>query len=74
MFFSACTACAYGSPTPTRRPDSSVAVVPETHTKGPTRTALEYPTIGSQGVPVAKVVRFISTILGLPLDSPCSGA
>jgi hypothetical protein len=39
------------SPAPTTRPLSSVAVVPETLTTLPTRTAREYPTTGSHGVP-----------------------
>ena len=38
---------------------ASVDVVPETHTCCPTRTAREYPTIGSQGVPVAIRILFI---------------
>jgi hypothetical protein len=33
--------CAAGSPTPTMPPSGPVAVVPETWTKGPTRTARE---------------------------------
>src|SRR6185503_6786863 len=41
------TACAYGSPLPTIAPSSPVAVVPETLTYPPIRTAREYPTIGS---------------------------
>src|SRR3990170_1035409 len=40
-------------------PRSSVAVVPDTQTKGPTRTAREYPTIGSQRVPEPMFVRCI---------------
>src|SRR5262249_4428851 len=41
MFLSAWTAWAYGSPWPTMLPSSAVAVVPETNTNGPVRTALE---------------------------------
>src|SRR5690349_8254476 len=55
--------CAYASPTPTIFPSGPVAVVPETDMTFPIRTALEYPTIGSQGVPLeifsrAKCVSF----------------
>src|SRR5437870_519808 len=39
------------------RPEASVAVVPETWTTSPTRTAREYPTTGSQGVPVETFIR-----------------
>src|SRR5262245_54902752 len=42
------TVWAYGSPTPTM-PAGVLAVVPATCTYGPTRTAREYPTRGSQG-------------------------
>src|SRR5271156_5537638 len=59
IFFSVCTACAYASPTPTIFPCASVAVVPDTHTFPPTRTAREYPITGSQGVPLEKFVRAI---------------
>src|SRR5271156_5346287 len=59
IFFSVCTACAYASPTPTIFPCASVAVVPDTHTFAPTRTAREYPITGSQGVPLEKFVRAI---------------
>src|SRR5687767_7113575 len=52
MFLSACRVCAYASPAPTTRPEASVAVVPEMWTVLPTRTAREYPTIGSHGVPL----------------------
>src|SRR5919197_6564114 len=45
------TVCAYGSPTPTM-PVGVMAVVPATCTYGPTRTAREYPTRGSQGPPL----------------------
>src|SRR5437773_2044310 len=58
MFFRVCTVWAYGSPAPTMRPSASVAVVPETCTNGPMRTAREDPTIGSQRVPVATLILF----------------
>src|SRR6266545_1479653 len=48
-----CTAWRYASPGATTRPSGSVAVVPETTTHGPTRTAREYPTIGSHFAPEA---------------------
>src|SRR2546429_5733260 len=51
MLRSACIAWAYMSPTPTIDPSSAVAVVPETWTTFPTRTAREYPTTGSHRVP-----------------------
>jgi hypothetical protein len=41
MFASACVACAAASPLPTTVPSSPVAVVPDTNTCGPTRTARE---------------------------------
>jgi hypothetical protein len=41
MFFKVCFACTYASPTPTTFPSSPVAVVPDTHTQFPTRTARE---------------------------------
>src|SRR5689334_24173945 len=40
-------------------PDASVAVVPDTCTTLPTRTAREYPTIGSHIVPEEMLMRFI---------------
>jgi hypothetical protein len=52
MFWIVCTVCAYTSPTPTIFPSAAVAVVPETLTKFPIRTAREYPTIGSHVVPL----------------------
>src|SRR5581483_3310355 len=58
MLASACTACAYGSPAPTMAPPAPVAVVPETWTCAPTRTAREYPTIGSHGVPLDTLSRW----------------
>src|SRR5713101_7900451 len=54
---SACTVCAYASPPPTILPDASVAVVPATCTTFPTRTAREYPTTGSHGVPLDTFTR-----------------
>src|SRR5919201_1114389 len=54
---SAWTVWAYGSPCRTIFPASSVAVVPETYTKDPTRTAREYPTIGSHSAPDAMFSR-----------------
>src|SRR4030095_3865158 len=60
MLRSACRVCARASPTPTTAPLASVAVVPATWTWAPTRTALEYPTIGSQGVPLEIRVRLIA--------------
>src|SRR5205807_1490196 len=63
MFRRICTVWAYGSPAPTILPEASVAVVPETCTKGPARTAREYPTMGSHGVPVAYRRRSISAAL-----------
>src|SRR4030095_11224579 len=60
MFFSVCFVWAYTSPTPTTWPSLSVAVVPETHTWLPTRTAREYPTTGSQGVPLEISCRIVS--------------
>src|SRR5690348_16513821 len=53
IFFNVCTVCARASPFPTISPFASVAVVPETHTCAPTRTAREYPTTGSHGAPLA---------------------
>src|SRR5581483_11482474 len=41
MFLRAWIAWAYGSPWPTMLPSSTVAVVPDTNTNGPARTALE---------------------------------
>ncbi len=41
----------YGSPVPTITPFSLIDVVPETWIWFPMRTAREYPTIGSQGLP-----------------------
>src|SRR5271154_5831248 len=46
-------------------PCASVAVVPDTHTFAPTRTAREYPITGSQGVPLEIFVR---TIKFLPVE------
>src|SRR5271156_4939984 len=63
IFFSVCTACAYASPPPTIFPCASVAVVPDTHTFPPTRTAREYPITGSQGVPLEIFVRTIKFLL-----------
>src|SRR6266498_2928824 len=48
-----CTVWLYASPGATTRPSGSVAVVPETTTHDPTRTAREYPTIGSHFAPEA---------------------
>jgi hypothetical protein len=45
---------------PTIFPCASVAVVPDTHTFPPTRTAREYPITGSQGVPLEIFVRAIT--------------
>src|SRR6266700_2675944 len=59
MFLRICTVCWYGSPTPTIFPIASVAVVPETWTILPTRTAREYPTIGSHLVPVEMRCRVV---------------
>src|SRR2546427_4674219 len=47
----------YGSPGKTTFPYGSVAVVPATATYAPTRTAREYPTIGSQRAPDATFFR-----------------
>src|SRR3989441_8149904 len=47
----------YGSPGKTTFPSGSVAVVPATATYAPTRTAREYPTIGSQRAPDATFFR-----------------
>src|ERR1700761_7615988 len=52
MFRIVCTVCAYTSPTPTIFPSGPVAVVPDTLTQFPIRTAREYPTIGSHCVPL----------------------
>ncbi len=65
MFRIVCWVCAYASPTPTIFPSGPVAVVPETAIRFPIRTVLEYPTIGSQSVPLeifsrAKCVSFAS--------------
>src|SRR5436309_1186569 len=57
MLRSAWTAWAYGSPAPTILPLASVAVVPDTWTTRPTRTARAYPTTGSHGVPLAMFCR-----------------
>src|SRR5271156_2982870 len=62
IFFKVCTACAYASPMPTIFPCASVAVVPDTHTFAPTRTAREYPITGSQGVPLEIFVRAIKSL------------
>src|SRR3989442_6606881 len=47
------TACPYASPGKTTFPEESVAAVPATATYAPTRTAREYPTMGSQRAPDA---------------------
>src|SRR6266851_8908459 len=47
-----CTVCAYTSPMPTILPSDPVAVVPDTLITLPTRTAREYPTIGSHRAPL----------------------
>src|SRR2546428_10445776 len=47
----------YGSPEEPTFPWGSVAVVPATATYAPTRTAREYPTIGSQRAPDATLFR-----------------
>src|SRR5437773_9008555 len=59
MFLRICTVCWYGSPAPTIFPLASVAVVPETWMILPTRTAREYPTIGSHLVPVEMRCRVV---------------
>ncbi len=41
MFLIVCTVCAYASPVPTSLPSAPVAVVPDTWTLAPTRTARE---------------------------------
>src|SRR2546428_12921865 len=51
------TAWPYASPGATTFPCGSVAVVPATATYAPTRTAREYPTIGSQRAPDATFFR-----------------
>src|SRR5258708_17518282 len=59
-----CTVCAYAWTIPMIFPSGPVAVVPETLMCLPIRTAREYPTIGSQGVPVAKFWRGILVLSG----------
>src|SRR5438128_4208529 len=51
------TAWPYASPGATTFPCGSVAVVPATATYAPTRTAREYPTVGSQRAPDATFFR-----------------
>src|SRR5213593_2499455 len=51
------TAWPYASPGATTFPGGSGAVVPATATYAPTRTAREYPTIGSQRAPDATFFR-----------------
>src|SRR5688572_25812933 len=63
IFRIAWTAWAYGSPAPTTRPSGPVAVVPDTWTHLPTRTAREYPMIGSHGVPLEMSCRWVATAL-----------
>src|SRR5262249_14366818 len=63
IFSSACTVCRYGSFTPTIVPSAPVAVVPETCTASPTRTAREYPIIGSHFEPVEIFSRFMQWFL-----------
>ena len=52
IFRMVCTVCAWTSPTPTIFPSGPVAVVPDTLTMFPMRTAREYPTMGSHWVPL----------------------
>src|SRR5215218_929517 len=61
MLLSVWIVCAYGSPTPTKPPLPSVAVVPDTYTKGPRRTAREYPTSCSHTVPLVTFSRLIES-------------
>src|SRR2546427_165375 len=59
MFLRICTVCWYGSSAPTILPVAFVAVVPETWIILPTRTAREYPTMGSHLVPVEMRCRVV---------------
>src|ERR1700716_982248 len=66
IFRMVCTVCAYTSPTPTILPSGPIAVVPDTLITFPTRTAREYPTIGSHGAPLEifwRATRISSTAL-----------
>src|SRR6266849_4845394 len=70
MFRIVCTVCVYTSPIPTILPSGPVAVVPDTLTTLPTRTAREYPTIGSHGAPLEifrRVTRISFAALGYVL-------
>src|SRR3989442_14869472 len=65
------TACPYASPGKTTFPEESVAVVPATATYAPTRTAREYPTMGSQRAPDATFFLSMDTQNRSGVEKPC---
>src|SRR4030095_2526613 len=68
MLRSVCIACSYALPMPTISPLGPVAVVPDTQTWLPRRTAREYPTIGSHLLPVEMFC--LMMMLGSRLRAP----